>query len=270
MKEIDDRFGGIARLYGVANYRLLRQARVAIVGIGGVGSWVAESLARSGVGTIILMDMDDLCITNTNRQIHAMSSTLGQMKVEVMAQRIKDISPETELICLSSFYTAKNCEQLFEMRPDLVVDAIDAMEPKAHLIATCHERNIDVVTCGGAGGRTDASLIKIADITKTQGDPLLISLRRKLRQNYGMSFGENAKDLGIPCVFSREKAVYPTCDGGTSCSRDDGFTGRMACDAGFGSITHITGTFGFFMAGAAIHQILTHQQSQQFQQPNKE
>lgn len=256
MEKVDDRFGGIARLYGTKGYETLRRARVAVVGIGGVGSWVAEALARSGIGTIILMDMDDLCITNINRQIHALTSTTGRMKTETMAARIADISPSTEVICLTSFYTAGNAEKLFETDPCLVIDAIDAMEPKAHLIAECFRRNMPLVTCGGAGGRRNPSTIEIADLSRTQGDPLLASLRKKLRQDYGMLGGDKPRKLGIPCVFSQEKPVYPTCEGDVSCSRDTGFSGRMACDAGFGSATHITGTFGFFAAGAAIDLLL--------------
>jgi tRNA A37 threonylcarbamoyladenosine dehydratase len=236
-------------------FEFLATARVAVVGIGGVGSWTAEALARSGVGTLILMDLDDICVTNTNRQIHAMQSTVGQMKVETMAARIRDICPETEVICLSCFYTEKNAERLYELHPDVVVDAIDAMVPKAHLIATCYKKHIPIVTCGGAGGRKDATRIRVADLSKTQGDPLLARLRRTLRVEYGLPLGEKAKSLKIPCAFSEEKPVYPTCDGGTSCSRDPEFHGRMACDAGFGSATHITGTFGFLMAGAVVGKL---------------
>ncbi len=251
-----DRFGGIGRLYGARGVETLRNARVAVIGIGGVGSWAAEALARSGVGCIILMDLDDLCITNTNRQIHATADTVGRSKTQVMAERIHAINPEAEVICLDCFYTEKNAPKLQECGPDVIIDAIDSMGPKAHLIAACYRSKQPLVTCGGAGGRIDPTRIEIDDLSRTKGDPLLSSLRYKLKKEYGLPLGEKARKLKIPCVFSQETPVYPTCDGGTSCMRDPDFHGRMGCDAGFGSITHITGAFGFFAAAAAIKLLL--------------
>lgn len=250
------RFGGIGRLYGNSGLSLLRSARIAVVGIGGVGSWAAEALARSGVGTIILMDMDDLCITNTNRQIHALASTIGQSKTETMATRIREINPEAEVIPISNFYTASNAEKLLSAEPDVIIDAIDSLIPKAHLIASCYRGKQPLVTCGGAGGRINPARIEIDDLSRTRGDPLLSSLRYRLKKDYALPLGEKARKLKIPCVFSQETPVYPTCDGTTSCTRDPEFQGKMGCDAGFGSVTHITGTFGFFAASAAIQMLL--------------
>lgn len=249
-------FGGINRLYSQEGYGSIRSAKVAIVGIGGVGSWAAEALARSGAGHLILMDLDDLCVTNINRQVHALTSTTGQSKVKAMASRIHDICPDTKVTALPSFYTEANTESLFSIQPDLIIDAIDAITPKAHLIASCYKRGVKIITCGGAGGRTDPAKIETADLSKTKGDPLLASLRKKLKSDYGFPLGEKAKNLNIPCVFSQEKPVYPTCDGNVSCERDPSLSGRMGCDTGFGSVTHITGTFGFFMASMAL-DILT-------------
>ena len=226
------RFGGIGRLYGRSGLDILRNSRMAVVGIGGVGSWAAEALARSGVGAIILMDLDDLCITNTNRQIHALETTIGQSKTEAMAARLRQINPEAEII------------------------SIDSLIPKAHLIASCYRSKQPLVTCGGAGGRVNPAKIEIGDLSRTKGDPLLSSLRYKLKKDYGLPLGEKARKLKIPCVFSQETPVYPTCDGETSCTRDPEFQGKMGCDSGFGSITHITGTFGFFAASAAIQTLL--------------
>lgn len=163
------RFGGIGRLYGNSGLSLLRSARIAVVGIGGVGSWAAEALARSGVGTIILMDMDDLCITNTNRQIHALASTIGQSKTETMATRIREINPEAEVIPISNFYTASNAEKLLSAEPDVIIDAIDSLIPKAHLIASCYRGKQPLVTCGGAGGRINPARIEIDDLSRTRG-----------------------------------------------------------------------------------------------------
>ena len=240
------RFGGIGRLYGTRGLDTLRNSRMAVVGIGGVGSWAAEALARSGVGTIILMDLDDLCITNTNRQIHALGTTIGQSKTEAMAIRIRDINPEAEIITLENFYTETNAKKLFGTAPDVIIDAIDSLSPKAHLIASCYRSKHSLITCGGAGGRTDPSKIEIADLSRTKG----------LKNDYGLPLGEKKRNLKIPCIFSQETPVYPTCDGETSCSRDPGFQGKMGCDAGFGSITHITGTFGFFAASSARKMLL--------------
>ena len=248
----EERFGGIARLYGLKGAERLAAARVAVVGIGGVGSWAAEALARSGVGTIILQDMDDLCITNTNRQIHAMQGTYGQMKVEVMAERLKLINPSVEVVQLVSFYTVSAPERLFDTQPDVVIDAIDSMRPKTHLIAECHRRGIKIVTCGGAGGRIDASAIAMADLARTCGDNMLSQLRKNLRKDYDFPLYDRCPEIGIPCVYSSERPRFPKCDGSVSTEREAGQKGGIGCASGFGSATHITGTFGFMMAGKAL------------------
>lgn len=252
------RFGGIGRLYGNDGLDVLKNSTFAIIGIGGVGSWVAESLARSGVGHIVLMDLDDLCITNVNRQIHALSCTIGQSKSQAMANRIADINPNVKVTCLDCFYTPNNAEKLFELQPDVIIDAIDSLNHKAHLIATCYRAKQPLISCGGAGGRIDPTQIEVADLSKTYGDPLLSVLRKKLKQEYKLPLGEKSKKLKIPCVFSAEKPYYPTCDGAVSKEKDPQFAGKMKCDTGFGSITHITGTFGFFMAAEAIKLLHKH------------
>ncbi|MBR3944932.1 MAG: tRNA threonylcarbamoyladenosine dehydratase, partial [Akkermansia sp.] len=212
----EERFGGIARLYGVAQAERIAQARIAVVGIGGVGSWAVEALARSGVGTLILQDMDDLCITNTNRQIHAMQGTYGQAKVEVMAERTRLINPAVQVEPLLSFYTVSHPERLFDTAPDIVIDAIDSMRPKAHLIAECYKRGIPIITCGGAGGRLDAACITMADLARTCGDNMLSQLRKTLRKEYGFPLHDKCPDIGIPCVYSPEKPRFPRCDGSVS------------------------------------------------------
>ncbi len=251
-----ERFGGIARLYGVKEAEKLAASRVAVVGIGGVGSWAAEALARSGVGSIVLLDMDELCITNTNRQIHALGQEYGRAKVEVMAERLRLINPSIEVLPIMAFYTAKHPEYLFDTRPNVVVDAIDSMRPKAHLIAECRRRKVPVVTCGGAGGRVNASCITVADLARTCGDNMLSQLRKNLRRDYDFPLYDRCPELGIPCVYSPEKPRFPRCDGSVSCEREPHQKGGIGCANGFGSATHITGTFGFMAAGAAL-QILT-------------
>lgn len=252
----EERFGGIARLYGVKGAEQLSKARVAVVGIGGVGSWAAEALARSGVGTIILQDMDDLCITNTNRQIHALQGNYGRAKVEAMEERLRLINPAVQVESLFSFYTVSKPERLFDAQPDVVIDAIDSMRPKAHLIAECYKRGIPIITCGGAGGRVDAARISMADLARTNGDNMLSLLRKTLRKEYAFPLFDKCPDIGIPCVYSPEKPRFPKCDGSVSCERDPGQKGGIGCASGFGSATHITGTFGFMMAGKAV-EILT-------------
>lgn len=253
----EERFGGIARLYGVKGAEQLSKARVAVVGIGGVGSWAAEALARSGLGTIILQDMDDLCITNTNRQIHALQGNYGRAKVEAMEERLRLINPAVQVESLFSFYTVSKPERLFDAQPDVVIDAIDSMRPKAHLIAECYKRGIPIITCGGAGGRVDAARISMADLARTNGDNMLSQLRKTLRKEYAFPLFDKCPDIGIPCVYSPEKPRFPKCDGSVSCERDPGQKGGIGCASGFGSATHITGTFGFMMAGKAVELLTT-------------
>ena len=252
-----ERFGGIARLYGQLAAERFASARVAVVGIGGVGSWAAEALARSGVGSVILMDLDDICITNTNRQLHAVEACYGQLKVEAMEQRLRTINPAIEVISLPTFYAASRPEALFEHVPEVVIDAIDSMHPKAHLLAQCYERKTPIVTCGGAGGRTQAGSIRMADLTRTTHDNLLVRLRKLLRQEYGLPLYDRCPEIGIPCVYSTEAPVFPHCDGSVSTEREEGQRGGLGCASGFGSAVHITGTFGFAMAGAALDILST-------------
>ncbi len=252
------RFGGIERLYGQVGAAKLAQVCAAVVGIGGVGSWAAEALARSGVGKIILMDLDDICLTNTNRQIHALEGNYGQLKTSAMAQRLKLINPELEIVELVSFYSGKKPDALFDCRPDVIIDAIDSMRAKTHLIAESYKRKIPLVTCGGAGGRIDASCISVADLARTCGDNMLSQLRKKLRQEYGFELKDKGPELGIPCVYSPEKPRYPTCDGGISQKKQEGQLGGIGCASGLGSATHVTGCFGFMAAGAALDLLLTH------------
>lgn len=252
----EERFGGIGRLYGIPAAEKIAAARVAVVGIGGVGSWAAEALARSGVGTVVLMDMDDICITNTNRQIEATEGSWGRPKVAVMAERLRSINPAIQAVELMQFYTRSKPERLFDTQPDVVVDAIDDMKPKAHLIAECRRRGVPVVTCGGAGGRIDGGCITVADLARTHNDNMLVQLRKILRKEYGFPLYDKCPELGIPCVYSPERPRFPKCDGSVSHEREPGTPAKLGCAAGYGSATHVTGTFGFLAAGAAL-QIIT-------------
>lgn len=237
------RFGGIQRLYGKAISDFYRQAHVVVVGIGGVGSWVAEALARTGIGEITLIDLDDICISNINRQIHATDETIGQMKTEVMAARIKSINPYCNVNAKAAFLQASNLAELISDDVNYVVDAIDNVRDKAALIAWCKRRKIPLITIGGAGGQIDPTQIRVADLTKTSQDPLAAKLRSVLKRHHGFS---KTDKFGIDCVYSTEQLRYPQPDG-TACHRKpetDGPT-RLDCAGGFGASTCVTATFGF-------------------------
>jgi tRNA A37 threonylcarbamoyladenosine dehydratase len=259
MHDVTPRFGGIGRLYGQAAAKRLNEARVAIVGIGGVGSWAAEALARSGIGHLTLIDLDDLCVTNTNRQIHATSENFGRPKVTVMAERLRSINPAADIKEISEFFSERNADRLLEQPYDAIVDAIDVVPPKVLLLASCRARKIPVVTCGGAGGKRNPFQIQQDDLARTHGDRLLNQVRRLLRTEHGFpSIGSKprAKKFHIPAVFSPEIPVFPQCDGEVSRERPKDLPGGLRCDAGYGTATHLTGSFGFFAASLIIEQII--------------
>ncbi|WP_140920733.1 tRNA cyclic N6-threonylcarbamoyladenosine(37) synthase TcdA [Limnobaculum xujianqingii] len=250
------RFSGVARLYGQSALTLFSQAHVCVIGIGGVGSWAAEALARSGIGHLTLIDMDDVCVTNTNRQIHALRQTVGQPKGEVMALRIAEINPECEVTCIDDFITADNVAEYLTKQFDYVIDAIDSVRPKAALLAYCRRNKIPVVTTGGAGGQIDPTQIQVADLAKTIQDPLAAKLRERLKSDFGVVKNGKGK-LGIDCVFSTEQLVYPQADGSV-CAVKSTAEGpkRMDCASGFGAITMVTASFGFVAVSHVLKKML--------------
>lgn len=254
--ELDkQRFGGIERLYGGENASRLARAHVAVVGLGGVGSWAAEALVRSGIGTISLVDFDEICVTNTNRQIHAEITSIGLGKTTAMRKRILAINPACRVIEEETFFTPSSCEPLLSQGYDCVVDAIDDRKNKCLLLAECKRRKIPVVTTGGAGGRKDPSKIRIADITKSYNDSLMARVRKTLRGDYG--FSRNRKrSWGIPCVFSPEAVVYPDKEGNICAVRPEGTELKLDCESGYGTASFVTGTFGFMAAAKAIELVL--------------
>ncbi len=252
----EQRFGGTRRLYGKDNVDILRAAHVAVIGIGGVGSWAAEALARSGIGEITLIDMDDVCITNTNRQIHALSSTIGESKIEAMAERIAQINPDCQVHLIDDFINADNQAEYLSRQYDYVIDAIDSLSAKASLLAYCRSNKIKVITIGGAGGQTDPTQIQVADLTKTIQDPLAKKLKDRLRRHH--NFPTNpARKFGIECVFSSEQLKYPQADGSV-CAAKSSASGpkRMDCASGFGAATVVTATFAFVAVARVIEKIL--------------
>ncbi|MET4693268.1 tRNA cyclic N6-threonylcarbamoyladenosine(37) synthase TcdA [Endozoicomonas lisbonensis] len=249
---LDERFGGIRRLYGMDAEEKLGQSHVCVIGIGGVGSWAAEALARTAVGKITLIDLDDICITNINRQLHATTDTIGQSKCEVMQARVRSINPNCDCQIIEDFITPENIAELITSEFDYVLDAIDSFRVKAALINHCKRNKIPIITTGGAGGQTDPTQIQITDLTKTWHDPLARKVKTHLRDFHGFSKNTKRK-FGVDCVFSSEQAVYPHPDG-SICQQKPSDLGstKMDCAGGFGASTVVTATFGF----AAVSRII--------------
>lgn len=250
----DMRFSGIGRLYGVKALEKLKASRVLIVGIGGVGSWVAESLARSGIGGLTLVDLDDVCVTNVNRQVHALSSTVGKFKVDVMRERLLEIQPECDIDVKQYLFSPKNCEKIFDKTYDFVVDACDDFNNKCFLIDHCRKNNIPVIVMGGAGGKVDPLQIRVSDLSFTQNDRLLSRIRKILRQEYSFP-REKDGAFGVLAVWSHERAVYPTADGCTTHLTPKGHAKNMDCNEGFGSASFVTGAFAFVATSILIREL---------------
>ena len=254
------RFGGIARLYGDDGLMRLSRAHVCVIGIGGVGSWVAESLARSAIGAITLIDLDVVSESNINRQLVATSDNIGRDKVLVMKDRIEQINPHCKVTAVDEFISRDNLKELISSEFDYVVDCIDDFRTKAALINYCRKQKIRILTTGGAGGQLDPLKIKQVDLSRTKQDVLLARTRKLLRQDFG--FARNLKrSFGVPCVYSDEQLVYPDGAGGIGPQRpisdpsSDTSTNALNCAGGMGSITHVTGTFAFVAAGFVITQL---------------
>jgi len=251
--DFESRFGGIARLYGVKKMERIRQAKVLVIGIGGVGSWVAEAFARTGMGHMTLVDLDDLCVTNINRQIHAVNGTVGKFKVDVMKERIALINPYCEVDTKQCFFSPKNQSEIFDKSYDFVIDACDDFTNKCHLIDHCRKNNIPLVVMGGAGGKTDPLQIRVTDMASSANDRLLAKLRKKLRQDFAFP-SETSGDFGVWSVWSHERAVYPTADGCVS-HKAPGLAKNMDCSEGFGSASFVTGAFAFATSSLVIREI---------------
>ena len=245
----EQRFGGIGRLYTPEGLSKLRQAHVCVIGIGGVGSWAVEALARTGIGKITMIDMDDICVTNINRQIHAMTGTVAQLKTESMKERVERINPECVVEIIDDFILPENIPEYLNRGYDYVIDAIDSVKTKAALIAYCKRNKIKLITTGGAGGQTDPSQIQIADLSKTIQDPLASKVRSLLRKEY--NFSQNPKrKFGVDCVFSTQPLIFPKM--GESCE----ISATMNCANGFGAVTMVTATFGVFAVSRVVDKLL--------------
>lgn len=253
-----DRFG---RLVGDRKMKRLMGAHVMVVGLGGVGSWAAEMVARSGVGKITIVDFDEVCITNFNRQLHAVGAAVGEKKAIVVADRLKRINPQAEIVAKVNFYNADYADEVFSERPDFVIDAIDSITPKCMLLAHCHRENIPVVTSTGSAGRLDPTRIRVADLAETEIDPLARAVRRILRQQYG--FPEKGA-FGLPAVYSPEPASEPVdlkYDNGKGfkCVCPQGDNAFFQCDNRnliMGSAGFVTAAFGMACASHAIRTLM--------------
>ncbi len=256
------RFDRAARLVGEAAMQRLADARVMIIGVGGVGSFAAEALARTGVGHITLVDFDLVCVTNTNRQLHAMRGNIGRPKVEVMAERLRLVHPTGTVNARIEFYNPDSSEALLGEAPDYVVDAIDNLTAKAHLVATCRRRGIPLVSAMGAAARIDPTRVKVDDLARTHHDPFAHHFREILRQKHGWSF-KSTRPTGVACVFSDEKPITPTDlaydEGhGFQCVCPQSDNDLHTCDKRAridGSAAWVTGTFGLVAASVVVREL---------------
>ena len=244
--DVDRRFGGLERLYGVPGAQRIRTAHIAVVGIGGVGSWAAEALARSGVGRLTLIDLDHIAESNINRQIHALESTLGQAKVLAMRERIAQINPDCEVHCIEEFVEPGNWPGLLTTAVDGVIDACDQMKAKTAMAAWAIQSKTKFITVGAAGGKRLAHKVDIDDLSTTTHDPLLAQLRYRLRKEHGAA--REGKKIGLTCVFSREAVSPPDA----SCAVEG--DGSLNC-SGYGSLVSVTATFGQCAAGWMLNEI---------------
>lgn len=241
------RFGGVTRLYGAEGARRIHAAHVAVVGIGGVGSWAAEALARSGVGAITLIDLDHVAESNVNRQVHALTDTLGQAKVQAMRERIAQIHPACTVHALEEFVAADNWPGLLPAPVDAVIDACDQVAAKVAMAAWALRQGTCFITVGAAGGKRAGERVDIADIASVTHDPLIAQLRYRLRRHHGAPSGN--QPIGIEAVFSREQIAMPeACDTGAEVD------GSLSCH-GFGSAVAVTATFGLCAAGRVLDQL---------------
>lgn len=246
--DLQRRFGGLERLYGVAGAAAIRGAHVAVVGVGGVGSWAAEALARSGVGALTLIDLDHVAESNINRQVHALAGTVGQAKVQAMRERIAQIHPGCRVLPVEEFVASENWPRILPEAVDAVIDACDQVKAKVAMAVWARQEKKLFITCGAAGGKRLAHRVDIDDLAATTHDPLLAQLRYRLRKQHGAP--REGKRIGVTCVFSREAVAPPD----PSCAIDGDGDGTLNCH-GYGSVVSVTATFGQCAAGWVLDQL---------------
>jgi tRNA A37 threonylcarbamoyladenosine dehydratase len=254
----NERFGGIDRLYGSGALARFRDSRIAVVGLGGVGSWAVEAFARTGIGHLTLIDADDLCLSNTNRQLPAIAGQYGRNKSAAMAERCLAINPAIDVDAVPAFLTPSNLEALLDRDFALVLDACDSFRTKLEAIAWCRRRKQPIITVGSAGGRSDPTQVRVRDLSRTEHDAMLSLVRKKLRADF--NFPRNAdRYFGVPAIYSLENVRYPQADGSVcglrpKLSADAAL--KLDCGAGLGAATHVTGAFAFAAVGKALDMLL--------------
>lgn len=255
------RFDRMGRLIGDASMEKLFRAHVCVIGLGGVGSWAAESLARSGVGRLTVVDFDEICITNANRQLHALQGLVGQKKAKIMAERLRKINPQAQIQEQVLFYNEENCDVILGAKPDYVLDCIDNLTAKAHLIASCKKQNIPVISSSGAAAKLDPLKVRLADMSETHTDPMAAQLRKILRTRHEFP---RTGSFGVPCVFSEEEPRQPMdlhYDNGEGfkCVCPQGQNDLHSCDRRnmiYGNASFVTGNFGLVMASHVVRCIV--------------
>jgi tRNA A37 threonylcarbamoyladenosine dehydratase len=264
------RFGGIGRLYGQPALERFRAAHVCVIGVGGVGSWIVEALARSAIGALTLIDLDNVAESNINRQIQALTSTIGQAKIDALAERIAQINPLCKLTLIEDFIASDTLGQMLGGgRYDYVVDAIDNARVKAALIAYCRDHQLALITIGGAGGQTDPTKIAVRDLNKTEQEPLLKRVRKLLRQDHGFPRGEKHK-FNVDAVFSMEPLLMPERAGADEAGTEQAGVTGINC-AGFGSSVVVTASFGMVAAAHLLRKLAANQgQTSIFEKPGSD
>lgn len=242
-------------MYGSDASALFSRLHVLVVGIGGVGSWAAEALARNGIGEITLIDNDDIAPSNINRQIHALTTTIGRQKVDVMAQRISAINPCCKVHSIDDLLVSSNMRRYLDRGYDYVIDAIDSIRFKADMIYWCKRNATPIITTGGAGGVTDPTSITVKDLTLTHNDPLAAKVRHRLRSHYGWSRNPKRR-FGVECVYATQQPVYPRADGSVGHEKPGKAGIRLDCDSGYGSTVVVTATFGMVAASRVLDRSL--------------
>ena len=247
-----DRFMGFTQLVGPEAFERIARASVCVVGLGGVGSWTVEALARCGVGALTLVDLDEVCVTNVNRQLHALTSTVGISKAEVLGNRVREIHPECSVRVVKRFFSEKTAEEILGGGFSLVLDTIDTADHKVTLLSECARRGIPAITVGSAGNRTNPTTARVEDLSKTIHDPLLQIVRKKLRQDHDFPRSERTR-FDIPCVYAPLQRGARDPEGQQCATEDTQSRARgKSCNAGLGSAVFMTGTIGFIAAGEAI------------------
>ena len=246
MLDTNRRFSGLARLYAVTGAQNIRSAHIAVIGIGGVGSWAVEALARSGVGQLTLIDLDHVSESNINRQIHAVDATVGQAKVLAMRDRILSFHPSCKVTCIEEFVEPANWPAVLPLGISAVIDACDQVSAKTAMFAWARLNNVHFISVGAAGGKRHAHLVNIDDLSKATHDPLLAQVRNRLRKEH--SAPREGKKMGVACVFSSEAVMPPDA----SCSIEG--DGTLNCH-GYGSVVSVTATFGQCAAGWVMDKI---------------